>query len=382
MHTFTTNWFQCYDLDLTNGLNCIIVRATDWAGNTTTLTTNFTLDYSSVTNAPTLQIDWPADGMLICGNAFTCRGSISDPTATLTGQITDTNGDVNQVSGVIERNGNFWLENLPLNPGTNSLTLTAVNAAGLTNVVTFNVVQSALILTMNTVTPDYQLWSPTVNVSGTVSNPGCSLTVNGITAVIDGGNWTAANVPVNQGGTASFVVNANDTSGQPAGNLGSNQDKPAEIFVSYYQQDWQYTYVKTLGSGPHPNVVTCPNSYTKTYHLNWTEDLGSGSYYIAPEGTNNSCETDCVWPADEYILNMQPPSQTGTSTSTCDGSQTNIAPPNILLEHCNMATNGADGCGTNRFTRTGGHRADFVDRRQGVVAPAEFVSSQRQRLRD
>ena len=43
---FTTNWFQCYDVALANGLNTLTVHATDLAGNTTTASAGFTLDFS------------------------------------------------------------------------------------------------------------------------------------------------------------------------------------------------------------------------------------------------------------------------------------------------------------------------------------------------
>src|SRR5208283_847795 len=195
LHAFTTNWWQAYDIGLTNGLNIITVQATDRAGNTSTLTTDYTLDYTTATNAPTLAIAWPADGTLVCGNSFTCRGTISDPTAAVTGQITDTNGDVNVVAGLVERNGNFWLENLPLNPGTNVLTLTAVDAAGNTNALSLSVEQSALSLTMTNVVPDDQLWDATVNVGGTISDAGDAIEVNGVPGVNNGdGTWSAANV--------------------------------------------------------------------------------------------------------------------------------------------------------------------------------------------
>ena len=59
---FTTNYFECLDVPLTNGLNVITIHATDLAGDTTTTNFNFTLDYSSKTNPPVVQITWPQDG--------------------------------------------------------------------------------------------------------------------------------------------------------------------------------------------------------------------------------------------------------------------------------------------------------------------------------
>ena len=41
----------------------------------------------------------------------------------------NTNGDTNTISAIVERDGKFWIENLPLAPGSNELTLTATDAA-------------------------------------------------------------------------------------------------------------------------------------------------------------------------------------------------------------------------------------------------------------
>ena len=125
---FTTNTFQAFDLDLTVGANQITLHAKDLAGNVTTSNLTYTLDYSSKTNPPVLALYWPTNGALICGTNFTWRGSVDDPTVTISAQIVDTNGDTNVVNGIVERNGNFWVENLPLASGTNWLTLTATDA--------------------------------------------------------------------------------------------------------------------------------------------------------------------------------------------------------------------------------------------------------------
>ena len=113
---FTTNTFQCFDLDLTLGANQITLYATDLAGNMTTTHLTYTLDYTGKPN-PVLGLYWPVDGSQICGTDFTWRGTVDDPTVSLLAQIVDANGDTNVVSGIVERNGNFWVENLPLAPG-------------------------------------------------------------------------------------------------------------------------------------------------------------------------------------------------------------------------------------------------------------------------
>src|SRR5665213_807381 len=110
---FTTNYFEALDIPLTNGVNTIILHATDLAGNMTTLTTNFTLDYTTATN-PVVNLYWPQNGTLVCNGNYTWRGWVDDPTATVTASITDTNGNTNIFYGLVERNGDFWVENLPM----------------------------------------------------------------------------------------------------------------------------------------------------------------------------------------------------------------------------------------------------------------------------
>ena len=78
------------------------------AGNTTATNFSFTLDYSSKTNPPVIQLYWPRDGARIAGSNFTWRGWVDDPTATVTASIIDTNGDTNTFNGLMERDGNFW----------------------------------------------------------------------------------------------------------------------------------------------------------------------------------------------------------------------------------------------------------------------------------
>ncbi len=229
---FTTNYFECLDVPLTNGLNAIIIHATDLAGDTTTTNFNFTLDYSSKTNPPVAQITWPMNGTQISGSNFTCRGWINDPTATVTTQLVFTNSDTNLFyggiytnvyAGQVERNGNFWLENLPINAGTNAFTITVTDEIGNTSVTNVSIVQSTLVLTVNPVTPDSQLWQPTVNLTGTISDSTYAVWINGVKGHNNGnGTWSASNVPVNGGGTASFTATAYmPTEQQPDGSYGN-----------------------------------------------------------------------------------------------------------------------------------------------------------------
>lgn len=121
--------------------------------------------------------------------------------------VADNNGNTNTVNGLVERTGKFWVENLPLNSGTNTVTLTVTDAAGNSTTNRFNVIQSAVTLTVDAVADPQQLWQPTMNLTGTISDASYAVWVNGVKSHNNGdGTWSASNVPVNSGGTACFTA--------------------------------------------------------------------------------------------------------------------------------------------------------------------------------
>ncbi len=203
---FRTNTFQAFDLDLTNGLNTFILSATDLAGNTTT--TEFNVTLNSDTNAPTVNLIWPQDGFKICGDNFTLRGRVDDPSATVTISWPEAGGGTNSVTGLMERDGKFWGEHLPLANGTNTLTVTATDVWNNVTVTNLQVIRSAMVLTIAPV-PENQLWQKTVSVHGTISEANRTVWVNGVLGTNHGdGTWSADHVPVTEGGTATFTVRA------------------------------------------------------------------------------------------------------------------------------------------------------------------------------
>jgi len=344
---FTTNWIQCYDIDLAAGLNRITLRATDWAGNTTTTNFNLTLDYSTATN-PVVQVVWPPNGAQICAGTFTCRGTLDDPTATVTGRITDTNGNVNLVIGAVGRDGNFWVENLPLNGAANVLTIAVTNAAGLATVTNLTLGQGALTLTMNAVAAS-QLWQPTLNVTGMVSDATCTVSVNGTTAVNHGdGTWSAVGVSSSPGGMAAF-----DLAAQAAGLTllnNTNLEKPAQIVITRYEQDWTAAYVPNSGTGSGAQPKAAVPAHSEQYHLLWIEDVGTTAFDAIVE-SDLICTTNYTWPADEAILNISAPSRNGVVTYTCSPNTDPTGPPGLQLEHCHVSTNLVGSAGTDTYTR-------------------------------
>lgn len=257
---FTTNWFQCMDIQLTNGANTIMLYTTDLAGNVGTNTYSYVLDYSTDTNPPVIGLYWPQDGTQVCGTNFTLRGHLDDATAQLVVQTVDTNGVTNAVSGLVERDGDFWVENLPLGTGATQFTVTATDAVGHTSVTNVSVVQNTLVLTIDPL-PSDQLNDPTMTVTGTINSTGYTVLVNGVQATVNGnGTWTAQYVPVNGGGTAVVVAQAVPVAGMSAsanresggtGLLANAQsspspqqqttaDKPLTLVMTQYSKDWSF----------------------------------------------------------------------------------------------------------------------------------------------
>jgi hypothetical protein len=226
---FSTNWFECIDVGpLTNGLNTVTLRVTDLAGNITTTNLCYTLDYASDTNPPVLSLYWPQDGAQVSGSEFNLRGRLDDPTASVTAQIIGAGGATNQTSGLVERNGLLWVEHLPLDAGTNTLSLTMTDAAGNSSVTNLAVVQSGVALAINDLS-GANLNQPRISVSGGIGTNNCTVWVNGVPATNVWANgdgtwtWAAEDVPVNPGGTAVIQARAipnTDNGGSGTGGAG------------------------------------------------------------------------------------------------------------------------------------------------------------------
>ncbi|HEV2695897.1 MAG TPA: hypothetical protein VG347_23610 [Verrucomicrobiae bacterium] len=95
------------------------------------------MDYTGATN-PLVTVIWPPDGSAVSGTNCTLRGTMSDETGTILAQVINNDGTnvvTNTVSGLIERNNMFWLENVPLN-GTDQISIQATDASGLHTTVT------------------------------------------------------------------------------------------------------------------------------------------------------------------------------------------------------------------------------------------------------
>jgi len=204
---------------------------------------------------------------------------------------------------VVERNGNFWVDNIPPAPGTNWLTVTATDIKGNVTSNTIYVVQSSVAITIDPITDN--LNQPTVNVTGTISVSNYTVWVNGVSVMATNFGWTgtayfwsAINVPVNGAGCAVLqVVAIPDTAADNYGNgttpgggstncslsnpgnpgapdalcLEINQNKAGAIICDYFCQNWTCQGAQYYNPG---NTMSSWWLYTQT--ADWS-DVSGGS---------------------------------------------------------------------------------------------------------
>ncbi len=352
---FTTNTFQAFDVGLTLGVNTITLHATDLAGNLTTTSFSYTLNYAGKTSPPVVQINWPQNGVEICGNTFTCNGSVSDPTSTITVQMVDANGDVNVMNAVVGRDGNFWAQNLPLSGGANYLTLTATDAAGNVSTTSLTVVQGDLGLNVDPVTAGQTI------VTGEIDSSDYTVWVNGAEATDnDDGTWTAQIAPIALGGgTVEAVAIPNSDNGgnglggfDPAGNPLTGKAQTNGKFAS---QDSNGSSQSSQGS---QTLVAAPEGdYISHYYVSETDIQGDAydtltNFYTITwdDGSGGSG----VWSWDEALHTVNQyswptaswpqPLPCGTDNYTEDFLGGGVAygpvtvvtqPPTLAMEQCN-----------------------------------------------
>lgn len=199
-------FFHAYDLELAPGTNSITLHCR-LTGNY--VSTNIEVIFSTVgdTNAPAITPFWPTNNMELSGSTFTARGNVDDYTASLKGIISG-GGQTQDLTGLVERNGTYWVENIPVLAKTNLLTLTATDAAGNSSQVKLHLFKSEIELEIESTPTGEALYEPTGLVTGHVT-PGYDVYVNGYKAVVKpDGRWRAEKTPIYGRGTATFDATA------------------------------------------------------------------------------------------------------------------------------------------------------------------------------
>jgi hypothetical protein len=186
--------FQC-SVTLARGANQVKVLATDNAGNQTEATQSVFADNAE----PRITIAGPADGFVTSEASVRVTGTIveDDQLAALT------------VGGVSAAPGAAFDVHVPLADGLNQLVVQATDRAGNVTTATVSVKRFAVPEIAITTPKDLVIIrDATTTVSGTINDPGATVTVNDIPATIANGIFTASGLPLQQGRT---VVTASAT---------------------------------------------------------------------------------------------------------------------------------------------------------------------------
>ena len=271
---FTTNYFQSDNINLAGGLNIITFHATDWAGNET----NFSLALNYPLSAPTLNFIWPLSGTVVASSTFTLQAQVNNPALTISATVGSTT-----VQGVVEQNGTAWVQNLPLSPGTNNVTVTVSDANGNMSVTNLNVVENNVGLRMDQLEPwDGNLGRPVADVTGKIGNSALAVYVNGAKVVnMAGGTWEAYDVGMNPAGTAVFSVQVSNNTALVASQNFYQAQPPTVALMSYSgHQNVIYDY-------PLQDAAYTPAPYSD--NINWFYQTGGS--YVDSDGVGQDIAT-------------------------------------------------------------------------------------------
>jgi PKD repeat protein len=161
---------------LPEGLNTLKATAKDLFGHASEpLSARFTVD----TVAPQFLSITPADGATVSSAQVTIQGRVDDPTASVTLQ--------NATGSALNLGGANFSFAVSLQPGLNSYTLTARDAAGNSTSVTLRVTLGSLSVTITSPAAGTSLAAAQVLVSGTILGPiNTGVMVNGRVALTSG----------------------------------------------------------------------------------------------------------------------------------------------------------------------------------------------------
>ena len=186
--TLTGTTWVARQVPLAEGSNSLVARAEDRAGNAAETTRAVVRD----SQGPDLAITDPAPGTVVPGASITLRGTASDPHL-----------DRVEVNGVrASLTGTSWSIAMNLVDGANDFTVRAYDKVN-------NATEAAVSVTRDSDAPAVRITQPadgarlsaqTVTVSGTVDDePGLTVTVNGVTATVTNGTFSAPGISLVEG---------------------------------------------------------------------------------------------------------------------------------------------------------------------------------------
>jgi hypothetical protein len=195
LRQFTTNFFQCFDVSLSPGTNTFVISGEDLAGNH--VSTNFVMVFTTAgaTNPPVIIPKYPLLGMVVAADSILLTGTLDDPTAHLTGQIS-ASGHAVDMTFRVGRTGDYYsVEKVAVSAGANQLTLSATDAAGNSSSTNMVFYGGDARIAMDPFDPFHPV-GPWITVTGKVSPANYSVWVDGVQArVKPDGTWRAEKLP-------------------------------------------------------------------------------------------------------------------------------------------------------------------------------------------
>lgn len=194
-----TNHFECSNIPLANGTNTIDLHTIFYDGRTFTNHITYVLDSGSWTNPPEIKILWPSNDTSIAGSMFTLQAQVADPTTTIHVSMFHRGAPPLEFDdAIVERDGRVIAKDLPLADGTNMISVIVRDAAGNSSTTNLGIYGSTVKITMRPLKLE-MLNKQLATVSGTISNPGLTVKVNGqLATVFTNSQWKADNVTLEQ----------------------------------------------------------------------------------------------------------------------------------------------------------------------------------------
>ena len=136
---------------------------------------------------------------------FTLQAQVADPTTTIHVSVSRQSAPPLEFDdAIVEHNGRVTLKDLPLEDGTNVISVVAKDAAGNSSTTNLNIYGSPVKITVRPINAD-QFYQQFATVSGMISDASLTVWVNGQQATVSAnGQWTADNVNVTQTRTMPF----------------------------------------------------------------------------------------------------------------------------------------------------------------------------------
>jgi concanavalin A-like lectin/glucanase superfamily protein len=255
LQRYTASTFHCPDVRLALGANSITLRASDFAGNVSSLSLNYTLSSSGDTTAPMISVEWPQSGAKLSGGSFTLRGNLDDVGA----QIVVTGPDQYKYDGRVDRTGLFHVEGISLIGGVNQFTVEATDIANNVRNLILSVEKVPVQLTIGSITFNPSSWTAPedkLNVSGTIDASNQQVWVNGVQAVVNGSSWSISNLPISRIGPVSISVDSYPVSagspptGAPTASVSDNVERPPSLRMASWVDSSHYERTDVINYNP------------------------------------------------------------------------------------------------------------------------------------